>query len=221
VQRPLVALLRSLPGVAQVIADGEALPHFDLHCPLMSLPLAFGTTLQTVPSADCYLAADPALVQAWSARLGEKRGLRIGLVWSGNAANPYERSRSMPLTQWLPHLPEGNQYFCLQRDVRDDDAHTLTATPGIAYFGDMLNFEHTAALCTLLDVVISIDTSITHLAGALGVPVWLLLPHHPNERWLLGREESPWYPGVTLVRQPVAGDWDSVLQQVGAALRGN
>ena len=221
VQRPLVALLRSLPGVAQVIAEGDALPHFDLHCPLMSLPLAFGTTLQTVPSAECYLAADPALVQAWSTRLGDKRGLRIGLAWSGNAVNPYERSRSLPLAQWLPHLPEGNQYFCLQRDVRDDDAKTLAATPGIAYYGDLLNFEHTAALCTLLDLVISIDTSITHLAGALGVPAWLLLPQHPDHRWLLGREDSPWYPGLTLVRQPLAGDWDSVLQQVGAALRGN
>ena len=221
VQRPLVALLASLPGVAQVLGEGDPLPQFDLHCPFMSLPLAFGTTLQTVPSAACYLAADTALMQAWALRLGEKRGLRIGLAWSGNAVNPYERSRSMPLSQWLPHLPEGNQYFCLQRDLRDEDAQTLAATPSIACFGDQLNFEHTAALCSLLDLVISIDTSITHLAGALGVPTWLLLPHHPNERWLLEREDSPWYPSLTLVRQPAPGDWESVLQAVGTALRGN
>jgi hypothetical protein len=221
VQPPLISLVTRLPGVHKVLTYKELLPDFDFHCPLMSLPLAFGTTLQTVPSADCYLAADPALVQAWSTRLGDKRGLRIGLAWSGNAVNPYERSRSLPLAQWLPHLPEGNQYFCLQRDLRDEDAQTLAATPGIVHFGDQLNFEHTAALCTLLDLVISIDTSITHLAGALGVPAWLLLPQHPNERWMLGREDSPWYPSLTLVRQPVAGDWNSVLQQVGAALRGN
>ncbi|HTV96608.1 MAG TPA: tetratricopeptide repeat-containing glycosyltransferase family protein [Steroidobacteraceae bacterium] len=221
VHQPLMRLLSQLPGVSQLIARGSELPHFDLHCPLMSLPLALGTA-GSIP-APVRLRAEPASVQRWRNRL-PRGGPRVGLVFSGSAVHPNDRHRSIPLADWIPHLPGGLQYIALQRDMRARDREVQSAHPCITSCGDELrDFADTAALCELLDLVICVDTSIAHLCGSMGVRTWLLLPFNPDWRWLLGRQDSPWYPSITLYRQRKVGDWREVLAQVGAhlcALRG-
>jgi len=184
---------------------------------LMSLPMALDTIVETVPTAPFYLTADPHLVQRWAALLGPKRAPRIGLCWSGNAMHRNDRKRSLALSQLLAALPSGFEYISLQKDLRLDDQQTLhDNTIGLRHFG--ADFGNTAALCTLMDLIISVDTSIAHLAGALGMPTWLLLPFAPDFRWLLDRTDSPWYPSFTLLRQPAPDDWDSVLHRVGSGL---
>jgi len=227
VQPALVSLLSQLPGVETVIAAGEPLPPFDWQCPLMSLPLALGTRLDTIPRPPL-LQVDPQRAQDWAQWLGPARGLRIGLAWSGNQTHVNDKRRSLPLTQLLtlldpglhPGLPAGLQYVSLQKEVLDTDLSALEQHPQIrdprARLG---NFADTAALLSNLDLVITVDTVIAHLAGTLGKPVWLLLPSKADWRWLLGRSDSPWYPDARLFRQPYPGDWDSVMADVGRALR--
>ena len=217
VQAPLVSLLSSLNGVAEVVARGDALPPFDLHCSLLSLPLAFKTTLADIPSAAGYLAAPSAKVGVWRERLGAPERPRIGLVWSGNANHKNDRNRSIALATLLAHLPRGADYVSLQKDVSADDAALMAANPQVRHFGEHLgDFADTAALASLMDLVISVDTSVAHLAGALGRPVWILLPVNPDWRWLLDREGTPWYDAATLYRQKAPGDWQGVLERVKA-----
>jgi hypothetical protein len=186
----------------------------------MSLPLAFRTTLDTIPAAPGYLHADPAKVERWRLLLGERTIPRVGLAWSGNQNYPADSHRSIRLADWVGRLPQGFQYFRLQRHVRDADKETLGANPFIISFADdMLDFDNTAALCDLMDVVISTDTSVPHLSGALGRPTWLLLPLNADWRWLRNRADSPWYPTAKLYRQKSAGNWDEVFGRVAADLR--
>jgi tetratricopeptide (TPR) repeat protein len=215
VQAPLAELLSGLRGVSHIVVRGETLPDFDCHCPLLSLPLAFDTRLDTIPVAGRYLSPDPAQVARWRARLGDATAPRVGLAWSGNRNNPNDRNRSLPLTQLLRHLPGDVEYFCLQKDVRPEDREVLSTHAAIRYFVDELGFPATAGLAALMDVVVSVDTSIAHLSGALGRNTWLLLPFNPDWRWLLDRTDSPWYSTVSLYRQPREGDWDPVLARVG------
>ena len=220
VQASLFVLLTGIEGVSKLIACGQNLPPFDYQCPLMSLPLAFNTTVQTLPAAPAYLHSDEAITAQWRARLGQRSRPRIGLAWSGNPQNSIDRRRSIRLADWQPHLPSEYQYFCLQTSVREEDQETLDSSPGIfSYDKEMLDFANTAALCSCLDLVISVDTSIAHLSGALGQRTWLLLPHTPDWRWMLDRTDSPWYPSMTLYRQRVADDWNEVFDRVAAALR--
>ena len=218
VQPALVDLLTTLEGVSQVIAKGKPLPAFDYHCPLMSLPLAFKTTLDSIPAAPRYLSADPARVAQWREALGARTRPRVGLVWSGNPNNPIDVKRSIPLAEWVPHLPREFQYFCLQNEVRAADQKTLATNPLIVDLGNM-NFVSTAAFCECMDIVLCVDTSIAHLSGALGQRTWLLLPFVPDWRWLRDRDDSPWYPGMRLYRQTVAGDWQGVFRRVATELR--
>ena len=176
--------------------------------------MAFNTRLDTIPSPTSYLTSQPEALKRWSARLGEKSRPRIGLVWSGSTTHKNDRNRSLTLTQILRHLPPGYDYVSLQKDVREMDQITLEQS-SIKHFGNELNdFADTAALCTLMDIVISIDTSVAHLSGALGKPTWVLLPYVPDWRWLLDREDSPWYSSVKLFRQPKHNDWESVLERI-------
>jgi predicted O-linked N-acetylglucosamine transferase (SPINDLY family) len=219
VQQPLKDLLADLQGVSRVIGQGEMLPEFDYQCPLLSLPLAFGTRLETIPAATRYLAGVPAKLARWQARLGEKSAARIGLVWSGGTAHKYDHNRSIALEQMLRHLPSGLQYMSLQKEVRESDRQSLQSDSRILHWGDELHdFADTAALCECMDVVISVDTSVAHLSAALGKETWILLPWVPDWRWLLDREDSPWYPSARLYRQPTSGDWASVLGRVAADL---
>ncbi|HEX4676252.1 MAG TPA: tetratricopeptide repeat-containing glycosyltransferase family protein [Steroidobacteraceae bacterium] len=220
VQPPLAGALTSLAGVSQLIAKGSPLPPFDYQCPLMSLPLAFNTTVDTIPAHRKYLASDAAKVALWSNRLGMRSRPRIGLVWSGNPNNAIDHRRSIRLADWITHLPSGLQYFCLQKDVREADQAALDSNPAIlSYADDLLDFTDTAALCECMDIVVTVDTSVAHLSGALGLPTWLLLAYTPDWRWILGRNDTPWYPSVKLYQQKAAGDWTEVFSRVAADLR--
>jgi tetratricopeptide (TPR) repeat protein len=215
----LTPLLAGLEGVAQLVARGESLPAFDYHCPLMSLPLAFGTRLDTIPASAAYLAAPAERTAAWAARIGPAAAVRVGVVWSGKPTHHNDHNRSIPLRRFLRALPEGIEVFSLHDRVRDADAAVLADHPHIWRFdGQIGDFADTAALAAAMDLVISVDTSAAHLAAALGRPTWVLLPFAPDWRWLLEREDSPWYPTVRLFRQPTLGDWDTVLDRVRVAL---
>lgn len=220
VQPGLEKLLTSLDGVDDLRINGETLPEFDCHCPLLSLPLAFNTTLDTIPAAKTgYLRSDPALRAEWQTRLGERTRPRIGITWSGNRQFGNDRNRSIPLATLLPLLAGNAQFVSLQKEIRESDQTVLDRDADILHFGDELrDFSDTAALTDLMDLVISVDTSIAHLAGALGKPVWLLLPFNPDWRWLLDREDSPWYPSARLFRQSRSGDWQEVIERVAKGL---
>jgi hypothetical protein len=219
VQRPLQELMTNLASAAQVISKGDPLPDFDLQCPLLSLPLAFGTRLETIPSAMPYLQTSVQALKDWQARLGPKVRPRIGVAWSGNPTHKNDQNRSISLRSLLPLLDIEATFVSLQKDIRHDDAAVLKEHSDILQFGDALkNFSDTAALISQLDLVISVDTSVAHLAGALAKPVWVLLPFIPDWRWLLDRDESPWYPTVRLFRQEDTRAWDSVIVRVHADL---
>jgi Flp pilus assembly protein TadD len=220
VQPSLVGLLSNVEGVARVIPAGGELPPFDYHCPLLSLPLAFNTTLDTVPAAKRYLHNDPDKVLQWRRRLGEPTRPRVGLVWSGNPNNPIEPRRAIRLAAWLAHLPTQLEYYCLQKDIRTEDRIVRDSSPLIASFDSELpDFTNTAALCECMDLVVSVDTSVAHLSAALGQRSWVLLPAIPDWRWMRDREDTPWYPSMKLYRQKAAGDWNEVFARIGADLR--
>jgi predicted O-linked N-acetylglucosamine transferase (SPINDLY family) len=220
VQPVLQRLLARLPGVERVPGPGEMLKGYDYHSPLMSLPLVFGTTLETIPAQVPYLSADAAKVAEWRERLGPARGRRIGLAWSGNPEHKNDRNRSIPLETLAPLLKVEAEFIGVQKEVRPSDQAALEAH-GIKHYGEELqDFEDTAALLMNMDLVITVDTAIAHLAGALGRPVWILLPYAPDWRWLLGREDSPWYPTARLLRQPALGDWAVPVQRIIAELQG-
>ena len=186
VQKPLQALMTSLGGAAQVVQKGGPLPAFDLHRPLVSLPLAFGTRLETIPSTTGYLSAPAQHVTMWQSRLDGKSYPRIGLVWSGNPGHERDRERSIGLRSFVPLLDafgDDVTFFSLQKDVRADDDALLKERADILDYGNALeDFSDTAALISHLDLVISADTSVAHLAGALGKPVWILLTYFPEWR---------------------------------------
>jgi hypothetical protein len=215
----LVGLLRGVEGVDRFVALGEVLPEVDFHCPLMSLPLAFGTTLGSIPLPARGIDADAGKTAFWSGRMGEKTRPRIGLVWSGNSQHSNDHNRSISLTELLSHLPAGYEYVSLQREVRESDQSVLDSSFQNRHFGlELEDFTDTAALCGLMDLVISVDTSVVHLSATMARPTWVLLPYLPDWRWLLGRQDSPWYPSARLFRQACAGDWASVLGTLGNEL---
>lgn len=217
---PLARLFQTIPGIAQVVAHGDPLPPFDLHLPLMSLPKLFTPSLDCIPHSIPYLSSDPRQVRYWRRHLG-KDGPRVGVVWSGSPQHQVDYQRSMAAETLLPCLAQaGIPLFSLQKEVRPADRPCLERLDGkIVPLGRKLHdFAHTAAIMSALDLVISVDTSTAHLAGALGVPVWLLLPYSPDWRWLLGRDDSPWYPTMRLFRQQSPGDWAGVARRAADAL---
>jgi tetratricopeptide (TPR) repeat protein len=219
VQQPLLELLTALEGVSQVIVRGTTLPRLDYHCPLLSLPGAFNTGLASVPSAVRYLDSDASKVRYWKSKLGEPTKPRVGLAWSGNPNHTNDRNRSVLLSDLIRHLPPEIEYISLQKDVREPDRQTLGRYPGIVNHAGFLNdLSDTAALCECMDIVISVDTSVAHLSAALGKKTWILLPCIPDWRWLLDRDDSPWYPTARLYRQTNAGDWNSVFESIAAML---
>lgn len=219
VRKPLVGLLHSLEGVTELVTKGSALPDFDVQCPLMSLPRAFRTTLDTIPQPGKYLRADPAKIAHWEARLGEKIHPRIGLTWSGSPLQINDHNRSAPLADWVPHLPPGFHYVSLQKDVRIADQATLDRNPHIYNpASELTDFSDAAALCECMDLVISVCTSVAHLAGALDKKTWVLLSFAADWRWLLDRDDSPWYPTAKLYRQEKIADWNGVFARVEADL---
>jgi hypothetical protein len=226
VQAPLVRLLSRLPGIMEIVARGDNLPSFDLHCPLLSLPRALGTTLETIPAATPYLAADPARAANWRDRLTGLDGLRVGLVWAGGQRLAQQniaagRRRSIALDTMAP-LGGVSAVSFISLQKGEPAAQTTNPPRGMAlhdFTADLHDFEDTAALVTNLDLVISVDTAVAHLAGALGKPVWLLNRFDTDWRWLLNRDDSPWYPTLRQFRQPSPGDWNTVIHDARVALQ--
>ncbi|HEY3755006.1 MAG TPA: tetratricopeptide repeat-containing glycosyltransferase family protein [Opitutaceae bacterium] len=232
-QPALHSLLRaSFPELASLSGKGDPVPVADFHLPLLSLPAAFGTTLETVPAPMSYLQAPPDGLDRWQGRLGPDGALRVGLVWSGAAGHQNDHNRSISLgklAEALFEVPGAGvsapgyrshvRWFCVQKDVREADQAELAARSEIRWLGPELgDFGDTAAAIAQMDLVISVDTSVAHLSAALGKSTWILLPFSPDWRWLLEREDSPWYPTVRLFRQPAPGDWASALGRVRVAL---
>ncbi|MGA2993094.1 tetratricopeptide repeat protein [Bradyrhizobium sp.] len=221
VEDPAVSLLSGMAGVAEVLPKSAgSLPHFDLYCPVCSLPLAFDTRLETIPASLPYLPSpDVERVQAWEDRLGPRERLRIGVVWSGNPVHFNDHNRSIPLKLLVPVLDADATFISIQKDPRDSDAAILRERSDIIDLtSGFADFAETAALIACLDIVITVDTSIAHLAGALGRPTWILLPHTPDWRWLTNRDDNPWYPSVRLFRQDETRDYKGVIARVRGEL---
>lgn len=220
----LYRLFSSLPPSIQVLIRGPQPPPHDLHCPLMSLPRAFGTDLVSIPAAIPYLAPDKGDRNRWRDRLAGEEGLKVGLVWAGNPRHRNDRNRSLPPDALRPLLAvEGVRFFSLQTGDARAELARLPADRTAGGVTDLVetvrDFADTAAILANLDLLIAVDTAIVHLAGALGVPAWLLLPYAPDWRWLLDRADSPWYPSLRLFRQPRPGDWTTTLATLAAVLR--
>jgi tetratricopeptide (TPR) repeat protein len=223
VHPPLVKLLSRLPGGIEIITAGDQPPSADLWCPLMSLPHAVGTTLETIPATTPYLTADPADVARWCERLAGLAGLRVGLCWAGGNFKgqiDMDRRRSMTLDRLAPLGDiSGVQFVSLQKGPPATEAARPPAGMELHDFTeDIDDFADTAALIENLDLVISVDTAVLHVAGALGKPVWLLNRFDTCWRWLQDRDDSPWYPSLRQFRQPAPGDWESVIGRVRHAL---
>ena len=219
VQQGLCALLRQWEPRIRVMPEGDLLPGFDLHCPLLSRPLACGTTLDTIPPPPVLRAPAP-LRDAWRARLGQARRMRVGLVWSGNPAYGNDRNRSISLDLLAPLLALPADFVCLQQEISARDQAALAARDNVVLFpGELTDFRHTAALVEAVDLVMSVDTSVAHLAGSMGRALWVMLPYQSDWRWLLDRSDTPWYPGARLFRQPAQGNWAAVVEDVVASLR--
>ncbi len=221
VQAALTSLLRDLRGVSEVVAVGDPLPFFDLHCPVMSLPFAFRTTLETIPAQVPYLRAAPAAVAKWHETLRGNPRPRIGLVWAGNPLHSNDRRRSMTPNYLAPILACAANFVSLKKEYGPEDRTWLAAHPEVQDFSsDLHDFADTAALASSLDLVITVDTSVAHLVGALGLPVWILLPFAGVDwRWMLHRDDTPWYPTARLYRQPSPDAWEVMIARVAHDLR--
>jgi ADP-heptose:LPS heptosyltransferase/Tfp pilus assembly protein PilF len=220
VQAALKDIVQGTPGVSSIIAMGGKLPEFDFHCPLLSVPFALETTLATIPAPRSYLQAPADRLVKWREKLGVSKKLRVGIVWRGNPKHANDANRSLPLTQFQRVFSAtGCEFVSLQVGPHDHESALLAThancsdpTAGIADFSD------TAAIIGQLDLVLAVDTSVAHLAAALGKPVWVLIPFSPDWRWLINRDDSPWYPTVRLFRQPQISEWDPVIEAVTHAL---
>lgn len=219
-RQPILSLLETLPGDYDFRVLGkESPPPFDWHAPILSLPALFKTTQETLPRAIPYLSADPRKTAAWAKLLGEKTRKRVGLAWAGDPRHEDDLRRSIAAASLGPLLGADVEFHCLQKVIRPDDAAALQTLPQLRSHGESLHdFSDTAALMMHMDLVISVDTSIAHVAGALGLPVWILLPWAAEWRWMLNRADCPWYPTATLFRQSTPGDWDGVVARLVAAL---
>jgi hypothetical protein len=220
-KKPIARLVASCPGVEQVVAEGDLLPEFAVYAPLMSLPFILGTTLSSIPARVPYLATDAELVNRWGTETGPTGLFKIGVVWQGNPEYRQDRERSFRLAQLagIAKIP-GVHLFSFQRVFGLEQLHDAELPFAITDMGGkMSDFVDIAAALQSLDLVIAPDTSLAHLAGALGVRTWLVLAFAPDSRWLEGRSDSPWYPSMRLFRQKWRGDWEEVFERMTAELR--
>jgi hypothetical protein len=212
----LAALLAWVRGVGQLVDAGSPLPEFHVHAPLLSLPRLFRTTLADVPARVPYIAVEPGFRARWAQRLSRYSRPRIGLAWKGNPQHAEDKFRSLAWETLVPLTAvKGVNWFSLQHGAQEDAFQALDV---VDLGPETEDFRQAAAAIEQMDLVISVDTSMAHLAGALARPVWVLLPFLPDWRWLLDREDTPWYPTMRLFRQPARGDWDSVIRTAAKAL---
>jgi len=209
----LRAIANAVPGVSSVTVSGEAAPATDFHVPTMSLPRAFGTRLDSIPGGVPYIAADASRVAHWRGRLPAGRK-RLGIAWSGNPGHVNDSNRSIALADLAPLAATGVEVVALQKDLRPGDAELLDRLGWRHFGGELHDFTDTAALLSCVDRVITVDTSIAHLAGAMGLETRLMLPFSPDWRFLLDRADTPWYPTMRLFRQPSIGAWAPVLERI-------
>ncbi|WP_372396041.1 tetratricopeptide repeat protein [Azospirillum sp. HJ39] len=221
VNQDQASFARRSSGADELVLRGQLPPPFDLHCEMMSLPMAMGLTLADLPGRIPYLEAEPARVKRWRRRLAKLPRPLVGLVWAGRPTHLNDANRSVPLNALAPlAVPDGGTFLALQKGPAA--AQALTPPRGMRIErldGEIADFEDTAAILTVADLLVSVDSAPVHLAGALGRPAWVMLPYVPDWRWLLGRDDTPWYPSLRLFRQPARGDWDSVARAVADGLR--
>jgi Flp pilus assembly protein TadD len=223
-QEALLPLLARTPGIDALVGHGARPPAFDVYAPLLSVPALLHTTLETIPTEIPYLFADPGLVEHWRRQLAPVSGLRVGITWQGSTQHPWDRHRSVPLNYFEPLAGiEGVRLIGLQRGPGAEQLKSLGGAFPILDLGELVDqtsgpFMDTAAILHHLDLVVTVDTALAHLAGGLGVPTWLALHYTPDWRWLLDREDSPWYPTLRLFRQTSQGDWAGVFRRLAEAL---
>jgi Tfp pilus assembly protein PilF len=212
----LTRLFQCIPGITLVEMGGSP-PAFHFQLPMMSLPRVFKTTLDNIPAQTPYLSVEPGLERHWQKRIKNSHTFKVGLSWAGNRSHVNDRNRSCSLETFRPLFETpGIEFYSLQKN--DAGPSPVSELPLIDFSGDITDFADTAALISSLDLVISVDTAVVHLAGALAKPVWTILPFMPDWRWLLERKDSPWHPTMRLFRQPAPGDWNSVIRQVADEL---
>ena len=217
--KELLNIVGSIDSNITVILIGQTLPHFDFQCPLLSLPLKFGTGLKNIPSPNRYIWADKRIVPKWKKKIGSQKKPLIGLVWEGNPLHKNDYNRSILLAELIPHLPKKYEYIGLQKDIRETNLKTLKRSSMIDNLIDNnVSMDDTAAIIENLDIVISVDTSVAHLSASMGKPTWILLPFVPDWRWLLNRNDSPWYKSVKLFRQEKRGNWELVFKDLNKKL---
>lgn len=221
VPNPLYALIKTMKLSAKIVRNGEEVDEFDFHCPIMSLPLAFKTTVETIPSNIPYFFSDQLKKSYWERKFTyAAKSLKVGLVWSGSKDHKKDHDRSLRLEQLKPLFDLPVAFYSLQKEVREEDQATLSQLSQIQQYSQELNdFSDTAAMVDNLDLIITVDTSVAHLAGAMAKNVWIMISYLPDYRWMLDRDDSPWYPTAKLFRQPAVGDWESVIGNVKVALQ--
>jgi tetratricopeptide (TPR) repeat protein len=220
VQKPLLKLLQNLAGVSQLVAKGTALPDFDFHCPLLSLPLAFKTRIRTIPNTIPYVKANSDKIKNWNNKLGFKTRPRLGIVWSSVSSFKEDSSRSISFQQMLSAIPvEKFEIVCLQKEIKVEDKSYVENSDVKFYGNDFEDFCDTAALIECMDLVVSTCTSVPHLSAALGKPNWIMIKYSPDWRWMFDRTDSPWYPTVKLYRQETRGEWSTVFENVYSDLQ--
>jgi tetratricopeptide (TPR) repeat protein len=220
--KEISTLLRTIEGVEQFIVQGEPLPHFDIQCPILTLPLVFNTTPENIPVNIPYISVNSILIQKWKDKIQHDNSkLKVGIVWHGNPKHKNDRNRSMPFAHFSPFAKFTDiTFYSLQKGKASEQARNFSMGMKFIDLTEEINdFSDTAALIENLDLTMSVDTSVVHLAGALGKPIWTLLPFAPDWRWMLNREDSPWYPTMRLFRQPSPGDWNSVIKKVSEELQ--
>jgi tetratricopeptide (TPR) repeat protein len=220
-QPALTRIFSSIQGAEQILGDNDPLPEFEVHTRLLSLPAIFKTSLESIPADIPYLHADPALVNYWRQRLGnEPSGLKVGVSWAGSPTHPQDRNRSLSLAALAPLAQVPNiRFYCIQKGEAAKQAQSPPAAMNLTdWTNDLNDFADTAALATNLDLVITVDSAVAHLVGALGIQTWVFIQFIPDWRWLLDRDDSPWYPTIRLFRQPRRWDWERPIQHVAEEL---
>jgi tetratricopeptide (TPR) repeat protein len=220
-QKELKSLIHNIKGVESVITREDPLPEFYIHCPLLSLPLFFNTTIESIPANIPYIVTDKKIVRKWEEKTRSNNAqLKVGLVWSGNPKYKADKSRSISLENFLQLWKvDGISFYSLQKGEAAAQTKELPKNIRLIDFTDEIyDFSETAGLIENLDLVISVDTAVAHLTGALGKPIWTLLPFSPDWRWMLNRKDSPWYPTMRLFRQPSSGDWETMMEKVSKEL---
>ncbi len=217
--KELTSLIKNQNKSNIIISKGEPLPEFDFYCPIMSLPLAFGTNIHNIPAISPYINIDSGKLNFWRSKLINKKRVRVGIVWSGAQNKETDFNRSLILSQLSPLFDLPLDFYVLQKKIRDIDKDYLFQSNNIYDFHELIeDFSDTAVLISEMDIVISVDTSVAHLAGALDKPLWVLLPYVADYRWMIDRIDSPWYPSATLFRQKETNNWDNVISSIVRSL---